>query len=176
MSELIMEEDFLEDDLEEEQTSFLVDNDQKAEWCLQKIREAEAEKQKWNDYYTKQMQAVADREDRRIQYFEYQLNQYFRTVPHKETKTQQSYQLPSGKLVLKKQAPKFEHDDEKILDWLHENSQAPETYIDFKEVLKWGDLKKVLIVDGDRMVTADGEIIPGINVIERPDIFVVDAK
>ena len=78
--------------------------------------------------------------------------------------------------MLKKQAPQFEHDDELILDWLHENSQMPETYIDFKETLKWADLKKVLLVDGSRMVTQDGEIIPGITVTERPDKFVVEVK
>lgn len=179
MSELIMEEDFLEDDLEEEQTSFLVDNDQKAEWCLQKIREAEAEKQKWNDYYTKQMQAVADREDRRIQYFEYHLNQYFRTVPHKETKTQQSYHLPSGKLVLKNPTIVYEHDDEKLLPWLKNNRPA---FVKVKESVDWSGLKKDLLSDSSidpayrGLVTDDGEIIPGITRKDKPAEFKVEVK
>ena len=33
------------------------------------------------------------------------LGEYFKTVPHKKTKTQEAYQLPSGKLILKKQEP-----------------------------------------------------------------------
>ena len=87
-----------------------------------------------------------------------------------------TYQLPGGKLVYKRQAPEIQHDDEKILDWLHENSTMPETYIDFRETLKWGELKKVLTVAGDGMATQDGEMIPGITVTERPDKFVVEVK
>ena len=88
----------------------------------------------------------------------------------------QRYQLPSGKLVYKKQAPEIKHDDEAILAWLYENSQAPETYIEYKETLKWGELKKVLQVAGNGMATSDGEMIPGITVTERPDVFKVEVK
>ena len=39
--------------------------------------------------------------------------------------------------------------------------------------LLWGDFKKTLKVDGALMVTADGEIVPGIKVTEKPDVIYV---
>ena len=162
--------------LSDEEKRFKVVDDRSAEWCIQKIKAAQAEKEHWKAFYMGQLKRAEQSCDFRIEYMENLLRPYFDQVPHKATKTQESYQLPSGKLAIKKQAPQFEHDDEQILDWLHENSQRPETYIDFKETLKWGDLKKVLVVSGNSMATSDGEIIPGITVTERPDKFVVEVK
>ena len=42
-------------------------------------------------------------------------------VPHKVTKTQESYALPSGKLVLKEQKPEWVHDDTQLLPWVKAN-------------------------------------------------------
>ena len=174
MSELMREDEILQE--EDEQITFIVDDDQKAEWCLGKIREAEAEKAKWKAFYEERLEKICAAEDAKIEHMRFLLEQYFRTVPHKQTKTQESYQLPSGKLVVKQQAPEIKHDDEAIMQWLYENSQAPETYIEIKDSLKWGELKKVLKVAGDAMTTEDGEIIPGITVTERPDVFKVEVK
>ena len=47
-----------------------------------------------------------------------------------------------------------------------------------KESADWKELKKELKVapDGKSMVTADGEIVPGITVIEREPKFTVSVK
>lgn len=162
--------------LTEEERRFVVDDDQKAEWCIRKIAEARKEMMDWIEFYVAQMDKVKARCESRIQFFETMLEGYFRTVPHKATKTQESYQLPSGKLVVKKQTPEIERDDAQIIQWLYDNSQSPETYLKIKESLDWAELKKVLKVAGSVMTTEDGEIIPGITVTERPDVFKVEVK
>lgn len=158
----------------EEEAGFQVDDDQKAEWCIRKIQEAKKEMMDWIDFYVAQTDKVKDKCERRIQFFEYKLMQYFGSVPHKQTKTQESYQLPSGKLVLKKQAPDFERDDELILAWLKANDE--DQYVKTKETIDWSELKKTLTIVGEQVAGDTGEIIPGITVTERPDVFKVEVK
>lgn len=182
MSEI--RDDFWEDPegmfVSEAEAGFQVDDDQAAQWCLDRIREANAEKERWKAYYEEQLKKITDREDRRIQFFEMKLMQYFGSVPHKQTKTQESYQLPGGKLVLKKQAPEYERDDEQLLRWLYANNMTD--YVKVKESVAWSELKKDVlagcqaIANSGQLMTEDGEVIPGITVTERPEKFVVEVK
>ena len=159
---------------------FVIDNDQKAEWAMKKIREAQEEKEKWKAYYDEQLQKVNAQSDRTIEFMQLHLERYFRTVPHKVSKTQESYALPSGKLVWKEQQPEYERDDEALIPWLIENNLDSQ-YIQIKESVNWAELKKMFkdrmfgVIDG-RFVTEDGEFVPGITVTERPDVFKVEVK
>ena len=170
--------------LSEEEVRFVVDDDQKAEWCIRKIAEAKKEMMDWIEFYVAQTDKVKDRCERRIQFFEMKLEQYFGSVPHKVTKTQESYQLPSGKLVVKKQAPEYERDDALILAWLKANDE--DRFVKTKESVDWAELKKKIdvlqLTAGDEQVaeqvvfTETGEVVPGITVTERPDVFKVEVK
>lgn len=162
-----------ENQLTEEEVRFRVDDDQKADWCLRKIREANEEADKMTAWYTEQMKKILKRRDERVAFFEEKLKPYFAMVPKKETKTQLSYQLPGGKLVLKKQGPEFERNDEQLLPWLKENIPA---LVKVKEAPDWANLKKHLTVIGDKAADPDGEIVPGITVVERPEVFKVEVK
>lgn len=159
--------------LSEEEQRFVVDDDQKAEWCLEKIREANETKEKFKAHYEEQLGKIEARCDFRIEYMQRLLWDYFETVPRKVTKTQQSYQLPSGKLVLKHQGPEFERDDELILAWLKANDDK---YIKIKASVDWAELKKTLTICGEQVAGETGEIIPGIIVHERDDAFKVEVK
>ena len=174
MSELI-ENPILEEEEEQEQDpGFVVDDDQKAEWCMQKILEAEAERKRWKAFYDDRMAKVNAACDAKIERMEYFLGQYFPKVPHKVTKTQESYQLPSGKLVYKQQQPEFVREDGKIAEWLE---QVGMVHLIEKKP-KWGEMKKALglTVAGDQVVTADGEIVPGVAAVEREPVFKVEVK
>lgn len=175
MSELMNEEEVV---LTEEEIRFTVDDDQKAEWCLDKIREAKAELEKWTKFYQERMDSYKKYIDNRIAFFEGMLQRYFETVPHKETKTQESYHLPSGKLVMKEQKPEWTHDDTQLLPWVKEYVPG---FVKVKESVDWAEMKKDLTViwneDGtNQIVNADGLIVPGITVTERPDEFRVEVK
>ena len=159
-------------EVQEEQTGFVVDSDSKAEWCLEKIREAQAEKEKWRRFYADRLEQIEKDADATIERMQEFLRVYFDSVPHKQTRTQQSYQLPSGKLVFKHQAPEYTVKDDELLPWLKDNGMIG--YIKTKESPNWAELKKTLRPAGEQMATADGEIVPGITVTERPDIFKVE--
>ena len=153
---------------------FKIEDDMTAEWAMEQIRNAEAEKAKWKEFYDSRYKAVCETCDLTISNMESLLQSYFATVPHKVTRTQENYALPSGKLVFKKQDVEYERDDEKIIEWLKQNNG--ESFVKTKEVLDWSALKKSVTVLGETVVDADGQIIPGIKATERPDIFKVELK
>ena len=150
-------------------------DDMDAEYMLALIRQADAEYQKMESWYAHMVEKAKEKRDRKVAWAENNLRAYFDIVPAKVTKTQKTYDLPSGKLVLKHQEPKYDTKDEELVPWLKAN--RPEL-IKIKESSDWANLKKELKAspDGLSMVTEDGEIVPGITVTPREDKFTVTLK
>ena len=149
-----------------------IQNDDEAEECIQAIKAAEADVVFWKNYYADALQKIADASQRIIDNNTARLEAYFDTLPHKVTKTQESYPLPSGKLVRKHQDTEFIRNDEELLSWLHDNNG--EKFIKTKESVDWAGMKKTLSVLGETVVDENGEIIPCIKASERPDVFKVE--
>jgi hypothetical protein len=183
-NELYMEEiDQAADEIQEEALEyndspvdtdrFVIDDDGKANWAIQKIKEAQAEIENWRDYYQSNLEKITKRQNARIEYLKFLLSNYFRTVPHHKTKTQDSYSLPSGQLLLKRPNPKYKTDDEKLVPWLKENGLTDLIKTETVEKAMWGELKKKVTVEGTSVISEDGEIIPGIEVLLQPPTFEV---
>lgn len=175
MSELLKEESPVRE-------RFTVDNDMKAEWVLNKIRHIRAEQKKETDelerqmqFYRDQMEIIGKQADDEVAWFESMLTEYFASRMEdgftKATKTQITYKLPTGKLILKHQAPEYERKDDELLPWLKEN--RPDL-VKVTESANWAELKKTVKVVGDSVVTKDGEVVPGVKVTEREDKFEVE--
>lgn len=180
-------EEELKDLFTEEELRFVVDNDDKAEWCMKMIRDLTVDEKKWIEFYNGQIEKVKKNREIRVAFIERLLRHYFDMMPHKKTKTQENYPLPSGKLVLKRQDPEFDTEDPAFLNWLKECKM--DEYIQVKESPKWGDFKKTLkknasgefvilpLEDGNcHVVTTDGVIVPGVKATVRPDVFCVEVK
>lgn len=167
-----------------EEAQFTVDDDAKAEWALTKIKELEEEhgrlikvcRDMISHYQLKEQKYQEDLENKK-EYFVSQLQQYFESVPHKETKTLEKYALPGGDLVLKKEAVKL-ISGENLTDWLRQN--AP-TYVETRHIPKWGEFKKNLVyTDGDETVI-DGEtgnVVPvdAVTIDKTPSEFKIKLK
>ena len=166
MSELLVRED----------TGFVIDTDAKAEWALGKIRAARADRDRMVAWYEAKIKEIKEQTEVDTIYLENMLVNYFRMTEaaHKRTKTQESYSLPSGKLVLKKQNPEYDYKThaKDTIAWLKANKM--ERFVKVKEELDWDGLKKTTGTIGGNVVTEDGEIIPGITVTEREEKFVVE--
>lgn len=155
-----------------ETEGFVIDTDAKAEWALNKIKEARADRDRWVNWYKAKIQEITEQTDFDTLNLERMLAEYFETVPHKKTKTQESYKLPGGKLVLKTQNPEFKRDDGAVIEWAKANGLAQ--YVKVKEELAWSDLKAATEIFGDHIVTEDGEIVPGVEVVNREAKFSVE--
>ena len=101
------------------------------------------------------------------------LADFFRTVPHKATKTTEKYRLLSGTLTLKKGTVKANVDDAKLVPWLRANGYGD--LVKVEESAKWGELKKLLAYTGEiATIEGTGEIVEGVTAYETPDTFTVD--
>ena len=149
-----------------------IQNDQEANECIEAIREAESDVLFWKNYYAEALKKITESSQMIIDHNTARLEAYFEDVPHKVTKTQESYPLPSGKLVRKHQEPEYSRNEEELLSWLHENNG--ERFIKIKEAVDWAGLKKTLIIMGETVADENGEIIPCIKANERPDVFKVE--
>ncbi|MEA3272456.1 MAG: host-nuclease inhibitor Gam family protein [Patescibacteria group bacterium] len=164
---------------------FRVNTDQKAEWVLNKIKERHEEYdrlakacQEQSDFYSLKKNWYLDQAQKETSYFKGLLSDYFEKVPHKKTKTQKKYSLPSGDLIRKKQNPEYIRDDEQILGFLGENNLVE--FIKNKPQVNWVDLKAQIEIkesQGNKQTAfLDGKMIDGLNIQERPDIFEVKVK
>ena len=153
-------------------TGIVIDTDVKANWALEKIKEARAKRDEWVEWYTAKIKDITEQTDFDTMNLERMLSEYFAKVKHKKTKTQESYSLPCGKLILKTQNPEYKRDDSTVIEWLKKNKQTQ--YVKTKEELAWKELKEVTGIFEGHVVTEDGEIIPGIEVVEREPKFVVE--
>lgn len=159
---------------DETQDGFVIDSDAKAGWAVRKIAAKRAERDEMVSWYKAQIKKAEEDTDKSTSYLEKLLADYFRTVPHKSTKTQDSYTFPGGKLILKTQNPQFNRDEKTVIEWLEKNKMT--NYVKTEKKLDWDGLKKVTDVFEGTVVTEDGEIVPGITVEYLEPKFVVEVK
>ena len=167
MSELARE--ILEEEEEQDEQEVAILDDASAGMMMRRIKDANEEYDRMESWYKAQMKRLREKRDATVAWAKGCLRAYFDLVPKKATKTQQSYQMMSGKLVMKQPGPEFDVNDEITVPWLKANGL--EQFIKTKETVNWLELKKVLTVTPAGMATEDGEIVPGITGTEREPEF-----
>ncbi len=170
---------------EEEKEEWKIKNDEEADWWIELHQEKLAEVRRLRiqlenkiAFYQEKLDKVIKEEEAIIEIRDSKLAEYFETLDEKQmkkTKTMMKYRLPSGELVKKFRAPEFKRDNDKLTLWLENNGMKE--YIEVKKQAKWGELKKKTKVVGNNVVFEDtGEIVEGIEVIERPAEFKVEVE
>lgn len=156
---------------------WVISNDNEADWAMKKIKAEYDETERLINIAKEQIEELNMEIERlntecenKVSYYRGCLCEYFMTVPHKETKTQESYKLLHGSLVLKKASNKINHDDEKLVAWLKESGR--EEFLNTKVTPKWAEIKENLtIVDGKVVDTTTGEEVEACSVEETPEHF-----
>ena len=155
--------------------SFSINNDNLADWAIRKIKEEEAERDRLIEIaenqiadLNQQISQLKEHCDNKTKFLKGHLQVYFSTVPHKETKTQETYKLLSGSLVFKKPSFKISHNDDQLIALL-DGSEFVET----KKSLRWGEYKKTLDITNENNVIdkTTGEIIEACSVEDVPASF-----
>lgn len=162
--------------LMEEIGEFRITDDLMADWAVEKINAARAERDRLVSLVQEKMEQLQEKRqlyivnfEENTSYLRAKLMDYFMTVKTQDTKAMKKYKLVSGTLVLKKQQSVYERDEGALLAWAEKT--VPEL-VKVKKEVSWADLKKQADVSGDNLLL-DGEIIPGVTVIEREDVFEV---
>lgn len=153
---------------------FVIDNDIKASWALRKIKEKKAEAERLIEFHKAAIKTIEDETAFDVGNLERLLRPYFDSVPHKITKTEESYKLPDGKIYVKKQAPEIKKDDKTVIAWLKEKNGGNFVKVETTETLDWKGLKEKGGFVGGTFVNEDGEVVPGIEAVEREAKFIIE--
>ena len=152
-------------------------SDTQADDLITEIKALQEEKQRYEVIASQQIQVITDKLQAKHKYIESsiqfnkdQLRAFFLTVERKSTKTQESYSLLSGKLVMKKATTKITHDDAKLLKWAEENGQ---NYIISTQTsrLNWTGLKSDLSISNGMIVNkSTSEVLEGIEGLSLEEV------
>lgn len=166
----------MEDREYEASEQFEITDDSKAEWAIKKVLEAKKERERLLQLIDAERERLDEKEEKIEKRYESdtaylmsKLNAYLDTVERKKTKTQEAYQLLSGKLVRKFAKQKLTPDKTALLEWCKEN--APE-FIKHTEEAMWGEVKSKFAISGANVVcTETGECVQCVNITEEPAEF-----
>lgn len=176
-----------QDDQKKESDHFIIDNDQKANWALRKIRHLNQKKKENQDFADKEIEAIQkeideinewlesenDSLDNDIEYMEGMLRVYAEQLKSDAPKLK-THKLPFGRLQFRKQRDKWNYDNDKLLEFAEQNLADT---IKVKKQVDKRKLKKKIKVVGSKAVVADtGEVVEGIEVIQRGEKFKVKVK
>ena len=176
MSEIFELEEVLEQP-EDAEKVFYISDDYTADWALKKIAEERKEVERLKALAEQQIEEIEmkikhleETTERKTAFLRGCLAQYFETVPHKATKTQETYKLLSGSLVFKLPSQKMVKDDEKLLEYFKQNNMNE--YIKTKETPAWAEFKKNLSIVDDKVIdTSTGEVVEVVKVEEISGSF-----
>ncbi|GMG96228.1 host-nuclease inhibitor Gam family protein [Tepidimicrobium xylanilyticum] len=169
--------------IQEDEEEWKIKSDEEADWWIEiheeklaEIRRLKMQLENKINFYKEKLDKVIQEEEYIIEKRDGKLAEYFETLDEKDmkkTKTMLKYRLPSGELVKKFPGPQFNRDNDKLTKWLEENQMNE--YIEVKKQAKWGELKKITdVVNGMVVLKDTGEIVEGVEVVERPVEFKVE--
>ena len=159
-----------------ESGQFEITDDIMAEWAVKKILGAKRERERLISLIEAELaeleikrKKVETRYESDTSYLLSRLNAYLDRVDRKKTKTQESYQLLSGKLVRKFPKQKLVPDEAALIAWCKENAKE---CVKQTERVMWSEVKDKFAVHGNSVIyTETGECVACVKVEEVPCVF-----
>ena len=166
----------------QEDKPFIIDNDCKANWALRKIRQMKEKQNKNKELAKSQIEKIQDEIDEINHWLDKENDKIQNNIDFMKTKLKnyaftlkednpdlKTHSLPFGALKFRKRRPKWNYDDDKLLQFAESNLQEA---VKVKKRVDKRKLKKKADVAGNKAVLKDtGEIIEGVKIINRPEKF-----
>lgn len=157
-------------DVDEER--FVIDSDEKADWALRKIAEAENEIEKVEYFAETQIRQIenwkakqTEKHNNSIEYFKSLLAEYLHNK-RKENPKLKSITLPTGNVGFRKKPVKWVYNDEVVLKTLE--SENLDDFIKIEKKLDKQSIKKAFeVVNGKVINPETGQVIEGIEIQEQ---------
>ena len=152
----------------DESKGFTIDSDALADWAIKTIRMDEEDSDRLIKDIKDEVALLEarileeeEKKERKTSFLRFKLEEYFQSVPRKSTKTQESYRLPAGTLVLKKGGYAYEPDNDELVDWLEANGKG--NLVKTAKKADWAALKKGCSVEIVPAIDVDGNVIDGMD-------------
>ena len=171
--------EFLDQQEEVTKESFQVTDDSSANWALRKIKHF-MDQQKENNALAEaeieKIEAWATAENGHIQqnidYFQSLLATYALKKRDEDPKFK-SQKLPYGRIKFVKQQPKFNYNDDQLIESLKKAERTD--LIKVKETPDKAAVKKLFVVHEDKLINPEtGEVVEGVQIEHREDAFKVE--
>ncbi|WP_223837367.1 host-nuclease inhibitor Gam family protein [Bacillus swezeyi] len=111
----------------------------------------------------------------RENFYKHRLERYMRDEVRKMQengkKPKKTIKLPYGTIKLVKQQPEYQRNENDLLEYAESKG-----FVRVKKDVDWSAIKKKAEVFGDKLIDGDGEIIPGVTVVDREDKFTVEVN
>ncbi|MED2978241.1 host-nuclease inhibitor Gam family protein [Bacillus swezeyi] len=112
---------------------------------------------------------------RRENFYKHRLERYMREEVRKMQdngkKPKKTIKLPYGTIKLVKQQPEYQRNENDLLKYAESKG-----FVRVKKDVDWAAIKNKAKVFGDNLIDADGELIPGVTVVDREDKFTVEVN
>jgi len=168
-----------------ENNHFIIDNDSKANWALRKIRHMKKKQNKNKELAESQIEKIQKEIDEIEHWLEKENEKVQKNIDFMKSKLKnyamelkddnpdlKTHNLPFGALKFRKRQPKWNYNDDKLLEFAESNLEEA---VKIKKKVDKRKLKKKAEVVGNKAVLEDtGEVIDGIKVVERPEKFKID--
>ena len=148
----------------------IVKNDNDADKLLEQIKEAKTEIQRYKTMAETKIKEIEYLLEKRINGINYtieinksMLMAYFISVKQKESKTQFSYGLLNGTLVMKKPTQKIKHDDVELLKYcmIYEDKYVKSSIVN---KLDYAEFKKDLSIENGLIINkVTGEVLENVQ-------------
>lgn len=162
---------------------FTIENLDSANWAFRKLAAIERKRSEIKELADKEIQRIKEwqeQEEKGLnnskEFFEGLLTEYF--IRQKEVDPKFKISTPYGKVSSRKQQPKWNYDDKKLIPYLENYNpkliriKKEVNKVDFKKAVK---NKEGFIVteDGNVISNETGELIEGVTIEDRPDSITV---
>lgn len=157
---------------------FKIDDDQTANWALRKIKQYQEKQKANNELAQAEIEKIEswnkqenEKAQQSIDYFQSLLAQYAMKKREEDPKFK-SQKLPNGYIGFRKKQPKWNYQEDVLLETLKKNQLTD--FIKIKEQLDKSSIKKAFDVVNGKVINPDtGEVIEGITVEEQGEDFTV---
>lgn len=157
-----------EEQIQEENERYRIKDDTNANWAFRQLKEInddletiKAQKKEYDQQNEEWFNRESNKLNQNKEFFESLIEEYRLTKPNGKIN------VPAGKTVVR-HTKKFDRDDDELLSYLKQNNLTEA--IEFKEKVKWAELKKQLNVYGDKAIDENGQVVPGITVSEVENV------
>ncbi|MER2057211.1 MAG: host-nuclease inhibitor Gam family protein [Niallia sp.] len=133
---------------------------------LNKIKTLEEHVQRLKEWGEKEKEPLTEKQSYYANMLQYYLSEEIEKQVASGKKPKKTLSLPYGKISFKKQQPEFIKDDDTLLEYAKANNLI-------STVVKtdWASIKKQAQIHNGKLYDPNGEVIPGVEVVERPDKF-----
>lgn len=165
-------------DGEQEQESFVIDTEEKADWAIRKILRCQHKVETVKQFSAVQINEInhwkeqqTEENERSINYLISLLEPYAKSQLDGKKKT---VKMPSGNISFRAVLPEYviagnkvDGKNQQLLDHIR---QSDPDYLKIEESVNWTDFKNSLtLTSTGQVITADGEILGFMSAVEHPD-------